>query len=56
MILYIGMLLLPLGYGALYLYHSIRRRRIGQAIAVGALLLLCASAGSVLLWEFHTMP
>lgn len=56
MILLIGMLLLPLGYGGLYLAHSIQSKRRGQAAAIALLLLLCASAAAVLLWEFFTLP
>lgn len=56
MILMVGMLLLPIGYGGLYLAHSIRTKRRGQALSVGALLLVCASAEAVLLWEFFALP
>ncbi len=56
MILFFGMLLLPLGYGGLYLYHSVRKSRRGQAAAIGALLLLCTAAAALLLWEFYRMP
>ncbi len=56
MILFFGMLLLPLGYGGLYLYHSVKKRRHGQAAAIGVLLLSCATAAALLLWEFYRMP
>ncbi len=56
MLLLFGMQLLPLGYGILYLLHSVRKRRRGQAIACGALLLILLAILSVLLWEFLTMP
>lgn len=56
MILFFGMQLLPVGYAILYLRHSVRKRRRGQALAIGVLLLLELSACAVLLWEFCFMP
>lgn len=56
MILFFGMQLASLGYGFLYLLHSIRKRRGGQAAATGALLLACMLALAVLLWELIAMP
>ena len=56
MILFFGMLLLPVGYGILYLRHSIRKRRKGQAIAIGALLTLELAVSALLLWEFFALP
>lgn len=56
MILFFGMQLFPIGYGLLYLFHSIRKKRGGQAIAIGALLMLELSACIVLLWEFLATP
>ena len=56
MILFFGMQLLPIGYGFLYLFHSIRKRRRGQTAAICALLVLELSACAVLLWEFLSMP
>lgn len=56
MIVLIGMELLPLGFGLLYLCHSVRRKRRGQAIAIGVLLLVMLAALAVLLWEFYSMP
>ena len=56
MILFFGMQLLPIGYGFLYLFHSIRKRRGGQAAAIAVLLALELSVCAVLLWEFLAMP
>ena len=55
MILFFGVQLAPLLYGAAYLVHSFRNRRRGQGIAIGALLLHCAALG-LLLWEFLSAP
>lgn len=52
MIAYFVMQLAPLIYGALYLIHSLRRRRFRQAATVGALLLLTIAALAVLLYRF----
>ena len=56
MILFFGMQLLPFGYGILYFRHSIRKRRKGQAIAIGALLTLELAVSVILLWEYLAMP
>ena len=56
MILFFGMQLLPLGYGILYLFHSAKKRRRGQAAACGALLFVQIAVLAVLLWEFLSMP
>ena len=56
MILLFGMQLLPLGYGILYLWHSVRQRRRGQAGACGVLLVVQIAVLAVLLWEFLSMP
>ena len=56
MILFLGMQLLPVGYAIFYLRHSIRKRRRGQAFAIGVLLLFELFACAVLLWEFFFMP
>lgn len=56
MILFFGVQLAPLFYGAAYLVHSFRNRRLGQGIAIGALLLLHCAALGLLLWEFLSVP
>ncbi len=56
MILFFGMQLLPVGYGILYLRHSIRKRRKGQAIAITVLLMLELAISALLLWEYLAMP
>ena len=56
MILFFGMQLVPLAYGALYLWHSFKRRRWGQALAALALILLLLASLSVLAWEFLAAP
>lgn len=56
MILFFGMQLFPLAYAFLYLVHSFRKRRKGQGIATGVLLLLLLASLSVLLWEFLVVP
>ena len=56
MLLFFGMQLIPLAYGTLYLWHSFKRRRAGQAFAALALILLLLASLSVLAWEFLTVP
>ena len=56
MILFFGMQMIPIAYGVLYLVHSVRKRRTGQGIATGVLLLLLLLALSVLLWEYLAAP
>ncbi len=56
MLLFFGMQLVPLTYGALYLVHSFKKRRTGQAFAVLALLLLLVASLSVLAWEYLAAP
>lgn len=56
MLLYFGMLGLPIAYGVLYLRHSVRKRRRGQAVAFGALLLCLLASAAILLWEFLASP
>lgn len=56
MILFFGMQLIPLGYGILYLIHSVKKRRTGQAVAMLVLLLVLLASFTVLLWEFFAMP
>ncbi len=56
MLLFFGMQLVPMAYGILYLVHSFRTRRRGQAFATLALLLSLLAALSVLAWEFLAAP
>ena len=56
MLLFFGMQLVPLAYGALYLLHSFKKRRAGQAFATLALILLLLASLSVLAWEFFAAP
>ncbi len=56
MMLYLALLLIPIGYGTLYFYHSMRKKRSGQAIAILLLLLSVLSAAGILLWEFLKLP
>ena len=56
MLLFFGMQLIPMAYGILYLVHSFRTRRRGQAFATLALLLSLLAALSVLAWEFLAAP
>lgn len=56
MILFFGIQLLPLVYAFTYLRHSMKKRRTGQGIAAGALLLLLCAALAVLLWEYLSVP
>ena len=56
MILFFGMQFVPLLYGLLYLVHSFQKRRWGQGIAIGALILILCAVNAVLLWEFLTVP
>ena len=56
MLLYFGMLGLPIAYGVLYLRHSVRKQRRGQAVAFGALLLCLLASAAILLWEFLASP
>ena len=56
MILFLGMQLVPLAYGILSLRHSVKRKKRGQAVAFGTLLLLSTAATAALLWEFLAMP
>ena len=55
MLLFFGMQLVPLAYGILYLVHSFKKKRAGQALAALALIVLLASL-SVLAWEFLAAP
>lgn len=56
MILFFGMQLVPIAYAALYLVHSFKKRRKGQGIAIGVLVLVLLAALSILLWEFLAVP
>jgi len=56
MLLFFGMQLIPMTYGILYLVHSFRMRRRGQALATLALFLLLLASLSVLAWEFLAAP
>ena len=56
MILLFGMQLVPLAYGALYVVHSFKKQRWGQAFATLALLLLLLASLSVLAWDFLAAP
>jgi hypothetical protein len=56
MIPYLLISLVPLGYGVLYLVHSVRHKRRAQAVSIGALLLFGLAASSLLLWEYLKMP
>ena len=56
MLLFFGMQLVPLAYGTLYLVHSFKKKRAGQALATLALLVLLLASLSVLAWEFFAMP
>lgn len=56
MLLFFGMQLVPLAYGTLYLIHSFKKRRHGQALASLALLMLLLASLSVLAWEFLAAP
>lgn len=56
MLLFFGMQLVPLAYGTLYLWHSFKKRRTGQALAALTLILLLLASLSVLAWEFLTAP
>lgn len=56
MILFFGMQLVPLAYGLLYLIHSFKKHRTGQAIAALFLLVILLASLSILLWEFLAVP
>lgn len=56
MILYLLLSLFPVGYGVMYLIHSIRKRRRGQAVSIMALLLLDSALSTVLIWEYLVLP
>lgn len=56
MVLYLLLSILPLGYGVLYLIHSIRTKRRGQAASIAALLLFDSALSAVLLWEYLALP
>jgi len=56
MILFFGMQIPLLGYGILYLVHSLKKKRHSQAATVSVLLLLQMFACGVLLWEYMQMP
>ena len=56
MLLFFGIQLVPVGYAVLYLKHSLKKRRRGQAAAIAALLLFDLLACALLLWEFLSMP
>ncbi len=56
MILFFGVQLAPLLYGAAYLVHSFRKRRRGQGMAIGVLLVLHCAVLGLLLWEFLSVP
>ncbi|MBQ6236351.1 MAG: hypothetical protein IJK54_10580 [Clostridia bacterium] len=56
MLLFFGMQLVPLAYGVLYLMHSFKTRRTGQALATLTLIVLLLTLLSVLAWEFFTAP
>ncbi|MBR0507758.1 MAG: hypothetical protein IJJ86_04035 [Clostridia bacterium] len=56
MIWFFGMQLFVLGYGSAYLVHSVKKKRIPQAIAIAALLFLQLAAAGLLLWEYRRMP
>lgn len=53
---FLTLLLIPIGYAVLYVAHSVRQVRRGQALAVGALVLLNLGASALLLWEFLKLP
>jgi hypothetical protein len=56
MILYLALQLIPIGYGTLYFYHSMKKKRTGQAIAILFLMLPVLFAAGILLWEFLKLP
>ena len=56
MIWFFGLQFVPLGYGFAYLFHSIAKKRKGQAVTIAVLLLLQLATAGVLLWEFVSMP
>ena len=56
MLLFFGMQLVPLAYGTLYLVHSFKKKRAGQALAALALIVLLLASLSVLAWEFLAAP
>ena len=56
MALFVMMELVPVVYGFLYLVHSVRKRRRGQGIAIGILLLILIASLGTLLWEYLAVP
>ena len=56
MVGFLLLLLLPAGYGGLYILHSFRTRRVRQAIAAAAPLLLLLGLIALLCFEYLSIP
>ena len=56
MVEFLLLLLLPAGYGGLYILHSVRKRRVRQAIAAAVPLLLLLGLIALLCFEYLSIP